>query len=343
MHRTRWERALLTVGLLAGIGCEAAPPVAVADAVFAADAPTGPHDAVPLDGPSADALPGEPADGGPGDTGPAPEAGHSPQADRPPSPDDECLTDADCGPEPGWFRCQLATERCVPDPLSRTLRITRLSGGWPDGSATVVFRSAITGSAARGAMNLLVHVGQEAIYLVQGLRAGEIELGAGVFARYRSDASLPVYRLDEDPVAACAGHTDCRISAGSGREALTLIPGRPEEAGEVCAVGAFEATISLALDRRLERVAVRSGATSRMEWVLPAAAAYALDISGTNLGTLLAEERPLRDAPPDEVEDLNGDGVPDAWRFSYEVGVEAVGFADAPVACPDCRPDDCDD
>ncbi len=221
-----------------------------------------------------------------------------------------------------------------------------MGGGWPGGQATEALRLMLLSAISRGELHLLLHSEPDVIHLVQGQRTRERENEAGqVIKQYRQIQSFPVYELDGYEGWVCDDVSTCRLSADSAQRPLTLLlrsAGYPPP--DECAYTPFTAAVSLEFDLAFNpgNLWVRSGPANRIEWIVTEAAANALEFGGRTLGDVLREERPLRDAPPDEVVDLDDDGMPDAWRIGFGFTVETVALAGPPVSCPDCRPLACE-
>lgn len=219
--------------------------------------------------------------------------------------------------------------------------------GWPERPSTALLEAAIRAQIEQDAFNLLVTTDSGRLFLIQAERAGDFDVGGGLWPLYRQVGWLPGDLLDLVDDWGCSGEDGsgehCTAGAASAGAPIDLwLPlDRPVE-GTVCAYHDIAVHLDLTLEVDLmPGLHVAGGAGSVMEWILSVGAARQVTFDGASLDTLLHDDRPLPDAPDDEVADLNGDGQPDAWRFRFAIDLEMVGLDRLPAEDPDARPPFC--
>lgn len=295
----------------------------------------------------------------PPDPDPQPEP--EPQVD--PNPDNPalggaCITDAQCGPTGGWGACDSLSGTCVLEPVGRALRLSDVFVEQPvkqtiKGPVEAVLKAQIN----QGQLHLITYFDSGRAWLVQGQRAGEIEVQANqLIKQYRQVSSFPSYPGEEMPSDGyeCdqAAQT-CQVSFGLADDEVGIyLQQSNNPPPNTCNYQVLRLQVSVDIRLKLAPglVKTETGTASdgdpatyiRLTAFLGTGAAREIDaLDGKTLYDLLQTELPLASAPEDAVGDLNGDGQPDAWRFVFEGPAETVAMTQAPSEDPNARPQYC--
>lgn len=282
---------------------------------------------------------------------PSPPSDPDPPQDVPNAIGGSCTTDADCGSVDRWSGCLTGANVCVLRPEGRALRLRDVTVVQPaDQQIKGLVEPILRSQVALGRLHLVTYFDSGRVWLVQGQRIAEpIVVSTGQeLKQFRQSASFPSYPGSEltDAGYRCDDATRvCEVDFDLEGEVRLFIPKGTQPALGVCGYDILaiqaSASIQITVAEGLGALAAE-GNTLRLTTVLGSGAARNLIYQGRTLYDLLQGEIPLDGADAEDVADLNGDGVADAWRFVFEGPVEEVWLNEPPSEDPNARPEFCD-